>query len=215
MAAEVRSVFTDRRHGDLAVGGDPDDLRLRRAAIASPPWTWLRQVHGADVVAVTAPGDHAGAEADAVVTAAVGAPIAVHTADCGPLLLEGPGTLGVAHVGWRGLLGGVIEATAAAMAALGGAPTRATLGPNIRARCYEFGPDDLAPLVDRYGPALASTTGWGTDALDVGAGVAVACEQLAIELDDLGTCTACSPNHWSHRARGDRGRQALVAWLAP
>ncbi len=63
------------------------------------------------------------------------------------------------------------------------------------------------------GPEVRATTAWGTPALDVPAGVAAACRRLGIVLDDLGTCTACSPVHWSFRARADAGRQALVAWL--
>jgi hypothetical protein len=215
MAGEVRSVFTDRRHGDLMVRVDAPVLAARRAAIVDRPWSWLRQVHGADVITVTAPGEHAGTEADGAVTAMPGAVLAVQTADCAPVLLTGPGVIGVAHAGWRGLAAGVLEATAQAMAALGGAPDRAVLGPCIRARCYEFGGADLDAVALRYGDAVRSTTGWGTPALDVAAGIAEACHRLGIELDDLGTCTACSPNHWSHRARAEAGRQALVAWIEP
>lgn len=215
MAGEVRSVFTDRRHGDLMVRVDAPVLAARRAAIVDRPWSWLRQVHGADVLTVTAPGELAGTEADGAVTATPGAVLAVQTADCAPVLFTGPGVIGVAHAGWRGLAVGVLEATAQAMAALGGAPERAVLGPCIRARCYEFGGADLDVVAERYGGVVRSTTAWGTPALDVAAGIAEACRRLGIEFDDLGTCTACSPNHWSHRARGEAGRQALVAWIEP
>ena len=208
-------LFTDRRHGDLSID-DPDAaLGPRRSAIHRAPWTWLRQVHGAQVVTVTAPGEHAGAEADAAVTAVPGAVLAVQTADCAPVVFLGAGVVGVAHAGWRGLAEGVLGATASAMAALGGPPTRAILGPCIRARCYEFGDRDLAVVADRLGPSVRSSTGWGTPALDLSAGVAAACAALGIDLDDDGTCTACSPQHWSFRARGESGRQAGVAWLAP
>jgi hypothetical protein len=101
------------------------------------------------------------------------------------------------------------------MTALGGAPERAVLGPCIRARCYEFGGADLDVVAERYGSVVRATTSWGTPALDVAAGIAEACRRLGLEFDDLGTCTACSPNHWSHRARGEAGRQALVAWIEP
>ena len=50
--ATAALVFTSRADGDLAVGGDRDDLARRRAAIVDAPWTWLRQVHGGDVVRV-------------------------------------------------------------------------------------------------------------------------------------------------------------------
>ena len=208
-------LFTDHRHGDLAVGGDVALLASRRRAVADAPWTWLRQVHGTDVVVVTEPGEHAGAEADAAVTVVPGAVLAVHTADCAPVVLTAPGAVGVAHAGWRGLAGGVIEATAAAMAALGHPPVRASLGPCIRARCYEFVGPELHEVAERYGDSVRATTGWGTPALDVAAGVAAACAGLGITLHDVGTCTACSPSHWSFRARAEAGRQAAVAWVDP
>lgn len=215
MVGPVAHRFTDRRQGDLAVTGEQGALAARRAAIAPGPWTWLHQAHGAEVVVVAEPGDHAGAAADAAVTATAGAVLAVHSADCAPLLLVGDGTLGVVHAGWRGLVESVVEAAAEAMADLGGPPVEATLGPCIRSRCYEFGPADLAAVADRYGPAVEARTAWGTPALDVTATVAEACRRLGVDLEDQGTCTACSPRHWSHRARSDTERQALVAWLVP
>lgn len=213
MALTPRAVFTDDHHGDLAVTVDRPTLDARRRAIHPARWTWLDQVHGAEVVVVTRPGEYAGAAADAAVTAVAGAPLAVHTADCAPILLEGDGVIGVVHGGWRGLLGGVIEATAEAMADLGGPARAATLGPCIRARCYEFGEADLAAVAARYGPGVVAETAWGTPALDLVATVRAACTWLEVELGDVAVCTACSSNHRSHRARGDSARQALVAWL--
>ncbi|CAN5847819.1 peptidoglycan editing factor PgeF [soil metagenome] len=206
-------VATDRDHGDLAPRAGGPALQQRREAVNSAPWTWLNQVHGATVVRVTRPGEHAGAAADAAVTAVRGVPISVQTADCAPVLLWADDAVGVAHAGWRGLMAGVIEATAAAMAALGHAPKGAVLGPCIRPRCYEFGADELEEVVRRYGPEVAATTGWATPALDLAAAVVAACSSIGLELVDDGTCTACSPRHWSHRAGGDPQRQALVAWL--
>jgi YfiH family protein len=209
----ARWTFTGRAHGDLAVAGEPGPLAARRAAVVDRPWTWLRQVHGARVVTVTEPGEHAGVEADAAVTVVPGAALAVHTADCGPVVLVGPGAVGVAHAGWRGLVEGVVEATAEAMAALGHPAERLVLGPCVRPRCYEFGPAELDQVAARYGDGVRATTAWGTPALDLGAGVRAAAERLGLDVHDDGTCTACSPAHWSYRARGDAGRQAAVAWL--
>ena len=214
----VRRVFTDRSHGDLAVTGDLAALEPRRRAIGPGPWTWLHQVHGAEVVVVDRPGARAGVEADAAVTVAPGAVLAVQTADCAPVLLVGgPDTTGIAvvHAGWRGLEAGVIEAAAATMAQLGAPVRRAELGPCIRAGCYPFGEEDLDRVAGRYGDGVRGVTASGAPALDVAAGVAEACRRLGVDLVDDGTCTACSPRHWSHRARGERARQALVAWLEP
>lgn len=213
MDLQPHHLFSDAGHGDFAVTGAPEDLGARRGAIHPAPWTWLRQQHGAGVVVVTRPGEHAGVGADAAVTTVADAPIAVHTADCAPVLLTADGAVGVVHAGWRGLVAGVIEATARTMADLGHPPRAARLGPCIRARCYEFGADDLAEVASRYGPSVVGTTAWATPALDLAAAVRAACEWIEVPLHDVGTCTACSSTHWSHRAREERGRQALVAWL--
>lgn len=213
MSLRLEHRFTDHRDGDLAVAVEPAELAARRAAVAPGAWTWLRQVHGARVVAVRSPGEHAGAEADAAVTTTPGVVLAVQTADCAPLLLAGDGGFGVVHAGWRGLAAGVVEAAVAALAGLGVTATAAVLGPCIRGRCYEFDGPERWVLAERYGPTVLATTAWGTPALDVAAGVTAACGALGLELADVGTCTACSPVHWSHRARADVGRQALVGWL--
>lgn len=209
----IRAVFTDTGHGDLSRRVDPDVLRTRRAAIHPAPWVWLDQVHGARVVVARHAGDGAGARADAVVTTTPDTPIAVHTADCAPLLLRGPGAVAVVHAGWRGLLAGVIEATVEQMTALGHPPTDAVLGPCIRTSCYRFGRADLDTVAERYGTDVEGRTDGGEPALDLTAAVRSATRTAGLTLDDRGICTACSDRHWSHRARAEQGRQALVAWL--
>lgn len=215
MTGPAQHVFTNRADGDLAVGADPAVLEARRDSVAAGPWTWLRQVHGADVVTVSSPGEGAGRAADAAVTVTPGVVVAVHTADCAPVLLTGNGGIGVVHAGWRGLEAGVIEAAITALTDLGARPDHAVLGPCIRPGCYEFGPADLDVMAARYGPSVRGRTQQGADALDVAAAVRVALGAHGIELADCEICTACSPEHWSHRAGQDRERQALVAWMEP
>jgi len=201
--------FTRRDDGDLRIDADPAALDERRRRVAPGPWTWLRQVHGADVVVVTTPGQHAGAKADAAVTAVPGAVLAVHTADCVPVLLDGDGVVGAAHAGWRGLLGGVLERTVAALRDLGATAVTAHVGPHIRARCYEFGAPALDEVAARLGDGVRAETAWGTPALDLAAGVRAALDPLGVGVVDHGGCTACEPDGlFSHRARGDAGRQA-------
>ncbi len=207
--------FSTRADGDFAVGRDASDLAVVRQRLAPGTWTWLRQVHGARVVVVDEPGAHAGAEADAAVTAVPGAVLAVHTADCVPVALVADGVVGVAHAGWRGLVAGVLEATVAAMGGLGAGPVTAVVGPHARARCYEFGAGDLDVVAARLGDRVRATTGWGTPALDLLAGVRQALEPLGVVVRDHGGCTVCEPGtRFSHRARGDHGRHAAVVALA-
>src|SRR4029453_6810882 len=77
-------------------------------------------------VHVREPGEHAGTEADAAVTAVPGAAIAVQTADCVPIGLEATGAVAVVHAGWRGLAAGGIQAGGAARG--GGGPPRGGWG---------------------------------------------------------------------------------------
>lgn len=205
-------VFTDRSHGNLAVGSvDVDD---RRRAVAETPWTWLHQIHGSRVVVVTRPGEHAGVKADAAVTATDGCVLAVQVGDCAPVALVADGVVGVAHAGWRGLAEGVLPATVDAMRRLGAGPITATLGPCIRAGCYEFGVDDLDRVAATLGEGVRGTTSVGTPALDVPAAVRASLGGVGVtDLVDLGVCTACSADHWSHRARAEGERQAVVAWM--
>ena len=210
--------FSCRDDGDFCIDRNADDLAVRRPSFMPGSWTWLRQVHGARVVVVDGPGHGAGEDADAAVTTQPGCVLAVHTADCLPLLLEGPGVVGAAHVGWRGLLSGVVEATVDAMVSLGAHSVTAHVGPHIRARCYEFGADDLDLVAARYGGSVRAETATGAPALDLLSGVRSALAGRP-ELDRVlvGTgCTACEPDRFfSHRARQDQGRHAAAISLVP
>ncbi len=208
-------VFTDRGDGDLRIDASPDERDRRRGLVAPGGWTALRQVHGATVVEVAVPGQHHGVEADAAITAASGAPIAVQTADCAPIaMVAHGGAIGVVHAGWRGLLAGVIAEAAGRLALVADGPYRAVLGPCIHAECYEFSEPDLAGLADRFGPSVRARTSDGAPALDVPAAVAAATSELGIELDlTRWGCTACGGRWFSHRARAEPERQVIVAWI--
>jgi YfiH family protein len=192
----TRFRFTTRREGDFA-----DVTRLPAGT------TWLRQVHGATVVEVTEPGEHAGVDGDAAFTTQPGCVLAVRTADCVPVVLVGDGVIGVVHAGWRGLAGGVIQATAQAM----GSVLEAHVGPHIRRGCYEFGATDLDTVAAVLGDHVRATTSWGTPALDLTEGVRGALSPA--DVHDDGACTACSDVFFSWRARTEHQRFATLAWL--
>lgn len=112
------------------------------AALAS-----VHQVHSAEVLSLCETPPAPRPRADAMVTATPGLALAVLTADCQPVLFADPEArvIGAAHAGWRGALEGVLEATVAAMEALGARPSRihAVIGPTISQRAYEVGPEFL------------------------------------------------------------------------
>ena len=132
---------------------DPDAIVRNRdlardAVLPGAALVTARQVHSARAETVTAPfAMDARPEADAIVTDRPGLLLGILTADCVPVLFADPaaGVVGAAHAGWKGAIGGVTDATLAAMEALGATRSRivAAIGPCIGRASYEV-TDDFA-----------------------------------------------------------------------
>jgi polyphenol oxidase len=119
-------------------------LGVQDGMLATP-----HQVHSSEVVVAFQPwGLGEAPQADALVTTVRGLAIGVATADCAPILFADAtaGVIGAAHAGWKGALGGVLEATVEAMEKLGArsGSITAVLGPCIRQPSYEVGPEFVA-----------------------------------------------------------------------
>lgn len=217
-----RTLADGRRLEFLMTGADDPDLStLQRAEdldrhqqqVLKGEWSWLRQVHSDRALIVERPGHHAGATGDSLLTTVPNAVLAAQVADCVPIgMVTDDGAFAVVHSGWRGALRGVMESTTRALRSISTTPrVTAVVGPHICAACYEFGPADLDHMRQRFGSTVAGTTSEGSSALDMTAVVVSELERLdvAISMTSDG-CTSCSGGYWSHRARQERGRQALV-----
>lgn len=216
----VRAGFTGADANLSTVVGDVDAARHHRRALAAlvgAPVAFARQVHGATVLDV-APGGHAAEEvghdalpaADGLVAAAPGVAVGVLVADCVPVLLAdaATGVVAAVHAGRRGLAAGVVAAAVDRMVALGGRPghVRAAVGPAVCGRCYEV-PAALRDEVDAAVAGTASTTSWGTPALDLPAGVRAQLVAAGVgAVLDLGLCTLEDPRWFSHRGASGGGR---------
>ncbi|WP_296817621.1 peptidoglycan editing factor PgeF [Brevundimonas sp.] len=123
------AVAENRRRVAAWMGGTLDDLAA------------CYQVHSAIAHVAETGWRGRRPEGDASVTAAPGVICAVLTADCAPILLADPkaGVVGAAHAGWKGAIGGVIEAAVTAMQGLSAEPARmvAVVGPTIAQASYE------------------------------------------------------------------------------
>jgi YfiH family protein len=102
------------------------------------------QIHSPDVLVIDKPWLWEDApEADALVTRTPGIALGILTADCLPVLFADTtrGIIGAAHAGWKGAIGGVLEATIDAMIRIGARPETitATIGPAIAQGSYEVG----------------------------------------------------------------------------
>jgi hypothetical protein len=139
--------------------GDAAEMVARNRAIAmerlgfSPDrLVTLYQVHSTTVVTVEKPWPRdATPRADGLVTGSSGIVLGILAADCAPVLFEDAvaRVIGAAHGGWRGALGGIVEATLDRMEALGAerARIRAGIGPCIAPTSYEVGPDFPQPFL--------------------------------------------------------------------
>jgi YfiH family protein len=145
---------------NVGLGSGDDQQRVREnrrraAATLDLPGEALLtayQVHSAKVAVVDEPWKPGSApKVDAMVTQRRGLALGILTADCAPVLLADTkaGIIGAAHAGWKGAIGGVLEATIEAMAQLGAKPQRivAAIGPCIAQESYEVGPEFPAPFV--------------------------------------------------------------------
>ena len=113
---------------------------------------WLQQVHG--TIVTDAATSACLPQADAAVSRHRGGVCVVMTADCLPVLLcDVEGTVvGAAHAGWRGLQGGVVEATVNAMN-IRPQKLLAWLGPAISQRAFEVGAEVREMFVSQHAQA--------------------------------------------------------------
>jgi YfiH family protein len=140
-------------NGGAGSSDDPGRVAENRkrmaAALGTADLVTCYQVHSADAVLAAAPWPRGETpRADAIVTTTPGLAIAVAVADCAPVLFADAEArvVGVAHAGWKGALGGVIEAAVARMVEQGAARERisAAIGPLIRQESYEVGAEFVA-----------------------------------------------------------------------
>lgn len=229
----ARALFTDRTGGvspapfdtaNLAVDAGDDaraveenrrraGRRLGPPAMDSATWVPITQVHGATVVWAAAV-DHR-VEADAVVLDAPGLTALILTADCAPVALAGGTAAAAVHVGWRGLLEGIVPGAVASLAEIDGMPTRAVVGPCIGPCCYEFGFDDLDRVAATLGDEVRARTRDGRPALDLPAAVHRSLNDAGVaHVESAAICTACSTDYFSYRRDGASGRQGLLLALS-
>lgn len=211
-----------------------DNVALNRARLeaflpGSPHW--LEQVHGVDVVefneATLNPHSPPVLRADAAVTTRSQCVLAILTADCLPVVLadEAGSVLGVAHAGWRGLAGGVLENTVEVMRKHlePQSSLRAWVGPGISQAAFEVGPEVRSAFVDadpftrvyfaehNIGPH-SDERKWLADLPGLARHRLAAAGVGNIELS--GCCSFREPAlFYSYRRTPHTGRMATVAWL--
>lgn len=202
------------------VGDEPaavaENRRRLTAELGCRP-AWLSQVHGIDVVEAD---PAVVSTADASWSATRGIACTIMTADCLPALFcDRAGTrVGAAHAGWRGLAGGVLEATVDAM---GVAPAELLvwLGPSIGPRAFEVGAEVREAFLVGHAEAerafvpSANAGKFMADIYELARIRLAAKGVTAVYGGDFCTFTE-SERFYSYRRSSRTGRLASLIWLA-
>lgn len=205
-----------------------------------------KQVHGAHVHEL--PADPAGSgntpsrgslasssaetpappEADALISSSAGHAVAVATADCLPILLAVPGgPCAAVHAGWKGLLGGVIEAAVQRLrdveARTAPSPAHwpdlvpegrprfrmeAAIGPAIGPCCFEVGVEVADRFRERFpqsGALMRPPATPGKSLIDLAAGALSILQEVGLEgasIHTVGWCTRCGSLKTGDGGRG-------------
>jgi YfiH family protein len=207
------------------VGDDPAAVAANRKALAEAGGLpaeplWLNQVHGVQVVTHAGPtaGDFGPPTADASVAFEPGRVCVVMTADCLPVVFtDRAGTrIGVAHAGWRGMVGGVLEAT---ITALGAQPADilAWLGPAISQAAFEVGGEVRDAFLQRSAAHGASfvRNARGRYQADLYALARTTLAEAGVgDVYGGGWCTHRQrAEFFSFRREPQTGRMATLAWV--
>jgi YfiH family protein len=195
---------------------------LRQAGLDLARVSYLKQVHGAEVLQAPRGGGWAGT-GDVIATTERGVPLAIFTADCLALTLWDSiaKVLVAAHVGWRGTVrGGARAAVRAAVdAGARAGQLHVAIGPSIGPCCYEV--DE--PVLREFGQAFGRRAReWfrpareGHAMLDLWTANEVQLAEAGVEpaqIENPRLCTACHTDLLYSYRKGHRGRLITVAAL--
>ena len=180
---------------------------------------WLTQVHGTRCLHASRASAMSAPEADAAWTQERGLAVAVLTADCLPVVFAAAdgSAVAVAHAGWRGLTGGVLEATLRNLP-MAAAELVAWIGPAIGPARYEVGEDVLVAAREASAAAasyFAPGNAPGKYQFDLAGLARHLLLQLGVaEVRGGDVCCASDARFYSYRRDGVTGRMATLAWLA-
>ncbi|MCD6055947.1 MAG: hypothetical protein K0R12_909 [Gammaproteobacteria bacterium] len=208
--------------GDEAAAVLANRELLQTALSLQNPPQWLNQIHGCDIIALTRETSPQSATpaADGAYTQLPHVVCAILTADCLPVLLcNKAGTLVCAlHVGWRGLVAGIIE-TALSQLPVNPAELLAWLGPAIGFNAFEIGEEVKTFLAKhKTAPKAAFAINhngrWCADLNTLTIARLKACGMNEINCFRSNECTYANPDRfYSYRRDGQTGRHATLIWL--
>jgi YfiH family protein len=219
---------------DAAWEAERESCRSQICRLLARPLSQLtvaKQMHGSAVVQVTSENLGAGGhnpdapviEADALTTNRKEAVLLALSADCPLVLVFDPETsaIGLAHAGWRGIVGRIVPKLVASMNKWYGSAAENLLvavSPSAGPCCYEVG-DDVVEIAESIpsnervfvaGPRRMHFDLWGSVASQL-----ATCGIPDDRIDVAAACSICNHEFYSYRREGPKtGLGGLFACLA-
>lgn len=199
---------------DLALVEQNRDLLIKQYDLPSAP-KWLNQTHS-DRCADARSND---CDADAAITNQKGVVCAILTADCLPIFASNTaGTqVGVAHAGWQGIVGGVIESF---ISEFNAPDVQVHFGPAISQKSFEVGEDVHQQFMQKdsnfacaFAPAFEPKA--HKYQLDIYQAASIVLNTLGIKSISGGDKCTCAQKdkYFSYRRDGAQsGRMAHLIW---
>ncbi len=190
-----------------------DDLQNRIVDIADSRFPKARtcrltQKHTNRIVSST---DDLNVPADGIFSQSHVDVLVIRTADCIPLFICDGDTAAVLHLGWRGIVGGIIANIKQSILQLDIPKSRIVIGPGIRKCCFEVSPEVALIFDSKY--RLKKE---GKYHIDLEAMVIDELKKIGFEqIYSLNACTYCEPDiFYSFRREGEDVRH-LLSYINP
>ena len=189
---------------------DTHHLTGKQVAVAS-------LAHGTRVAVVRRDSPYVFLETDALVTKDADCVLTLTGADCFPLYFEEKtaGIIGLAHGGWRGIVGGILVETIKEIVKLGGKPEKTvlTIGPGICTKHFEIQTDVLEQFAE-YQEYVVSDDGLHVDLKRIvclqAKKAGLAAEQIIVSQE----CTFClSEKYFSYRRDQPQYMENQLAYI--
>lgn len=218
---------------------ESDRERLRAHLEGATPLRLVRtrQTHSARVARIEREGDGFRSDlefdesgVDGLVTTTPGLLLHAISADCPLLFLatESTRAVAIAHCGWRGVAGGIVEHVVSRLCAAGGVDARAirfaAVSPGAAQCCYEVGEEVIDAIVARgvdrnaFVVPYSRPEGTPTRAISLSTAITALLARSGVEpgiVERAEECTICGGESFhSHRRRGkNAGRMSGVIAL--
>lgn len=217
---EVIAVMSEKEDGTMRLRDKDENMENRirffeKAGINNNRVVGAKLEQGVNVKIISDNKEKIISETDAFVTKEKNIFLSITTADCLPVFFYGPQAkiIGIAHAGWRGMAGGVIENTIEKIIELGGEAKnlKVAIGPAINQCHFEAGGEVAEKFKNYQEYILKKNNKYFIDLRGIAKSKLNELGVKSDNIEDHNICTFSSPNLFSFRRDKPEIVEAMVA----